>query len=343
MFSDQVLTVLYSDGFAIMLLIGQVFLTRRKREWETSGTRVYFGICRLFILFSATHALSHALRYHPFPGGTALAMLAKTATELGILLLLFFWFAFEDYLVYQSRDHILRHLKPAFIPILIMAGLFILNMFTGILFTFDEDLVYHPGTLYPVILAVEFLYGMNLCYLLVQYRKKKDSPHFFKLTPFIVPVLIGALMDLFTPFRAFFLGGAVGLTLLHFSFMNLMCYGDWETGFYNKEFIGYLLSYEKQGKYPIRSGILFETRTGIEAFADLLREELPDASDTVYIGEGKFLMLAGIADRSAIRYLLVTIHEAAEEKGLEFSAFDARRKGDESAESFVGRMLEGGR
>ena len=343
MFSDQVLTVLYSDGMAIMLLLGQVFLTRRKKEWENPGTRVYLGINRLFILFSATHALSHALRYHPFPGAEILAMLLKTATELGVLVLIFFWLVFEDYLTYRSKDHILRHLKPAFIPIIAMAGLLIVNMFTGILFTFDEDLVYHPATLYPVILILELLYTLNIFFLLRQYRKKKDTPHFFRLAPFMIPVLIGALLDLFTPFRALFLGGAVGLTLLHFSYMNLLCYGDWDTGFANKEFIGYLLSYEKRGKYPIRSAILFETHGDTGAFADLLREELPDSSDTVYVGNGKFLMLANTADRSAIRFLLVNVNEAAEEKKLEFTAFDSRRRTDETAEAFVNRMLEGGR
>ena len=345
MFRDSIQANLYTNGMAVMLLVGLLLLTKRLLKRTNTGEKLFFILTLLALIFAVSNFVDYALMYHPFPGGELVALLVKTVVELAVLLTLYQWMIFVDYLFYWSEDHLVRKYRAAFLPILAAMALLFVNLFTGIVFTVDEELVYHPKPLYYIMDVLKFLYFLYSIVILVRYRRNNtDSLHLLRLTPFFVPLLAGGLVSTLTSYSALALGIAIGLTNLHFSMMNLLIYEDERTGFLKPAFLDFLIEHARKQETGICTAIRLRTdKKDRDKFARILHDELPEGCITFYLGNGNFLALAKEQAKSSVELLLEWIGSAAEEEGIACSASYERNNGKNQEEvgAFIKRAAEG--
>ncbi len=336
---SDVIATLYSEGAAIAFMIGLLVLSVHLRERFRVESRMFFGLCLNVIIMSVFGALAAILRYREFAGVKILSKLSYTGSELALLFLLVQWFVFVNYIIYRSKDHLRRNAGKLLIPLGVMGLVFIVNIFTDILFGIDENNMIEHRLGSIIITIIEFLYVLSTVILLTRYRRTSKSPVFIRIRPFIIPFTIGAVVSTFTGYAAHSMGIAVGLVLLHFSMINGYCYIDEETGCYNKAYLKYLDSYTKKNNFEGGTMILFKTANNYKGLADIILEAKPVDSDVVAMGNGELLFLSDTQRKSSIHMFIELIKDEAKEKGIEVTTSFGVRKLDETSEDFFNRVV----
>ena len=148
--SEMLYTLLYTEiNLAAIILVGIIgFKTNglskmvAQRNFAMSiGAEVFFFLSdTLYVM--GVHDL--------FPCGTVMIMLTKTVYFFSTALMCYFWFIYFEYIQGSSFVEDRRRMQLASIPIYIMAGLLLVNVFTGILFYVDDAGVYRRGTFFIV-------------------------------------------------------------------------------------------------------------------------------------------------------------------------------------------------
>ncbi len=342
---NDVLATLYAQGTAIALILGLMFISVHLRKRKRIRDKLFYAMCINVLVMSVFLSFNVLLRYRTFTGARELILISSTISEFSLIFILFQWLIFVDYLIYESWDHVARHFKVMFVPVMCEGVLYFVNLFTtlvfrtGIIFNVNEDLIYRRCPLFWSVKVIESAYFIATIVMIVKYRKNSKTPVFIKLSPMIIPFAVGSAVSVFSDYSAHSLGLAVGLVLLHFSFMNGYCYVDERLGCYNKAYLEFINRYTKEKSLSGGTGIVFSSVDKEKEFADILLDDKPKNADVIYVGKGKFLMISETQRKSSIHMLLDLIEEAAEEKGVKYSADFAVRKLDESPDEFVGRLL----
>ncbi len=343
--SSDVLTTLYAQGTAMAFVIGLLFLSVFIRKRERAEAKIMSVLCIDCLIMCVFLSINVLMRYRTFPGAKEITLISMTISELTIVMFLYTWLHFVDYMIYGSSDHIVRHLKATAVPVFFEGALYLINLFTnlvfkfGIIFYVNEDLTYRRAAGFAVVKVIELLYLIATVVMIVRYRKTTKSPVFIKITPFVIPLVLGAAVSIFTDYSAHSLGIAVGLIMLHFSMMEGYCYIDNRYGCYNKAYLSYVRKFVKGKQISGGTGIVFSVTGRLKEFADILTEEKPLNADIVYIGEGMFLLISGTQRKSSIEMFIELVREAAEESGISFKSGYGVRNKDEATDVFLERLL----
>ncbi len=99
-----------------------------------------------------------------FPCGPAMIMLTKTVYFFSTTLMCYFWFIYFELMQESSFVEDRRRMQLASIPIYIMAGLLLVNVFTGILFYVDDAGIYRRGTFFIVQYILSYTYVFITCF-----------------------------------------------------------------------------------------------------------------------------------------------------------------------------------
>ena len=102
---------------------------------DYTGTRI-FGVMSLFIIVGAVFdIISAVMEYYVRGRELMLVMVSYNAVEICTLWFLFCLMLYSDFRLFESRAHLWRHYRPYLIPVGISTLIYIINIFTGILFT----------------------------------------------------------------------------------------------------------------------------------------------------------------------------------------------------------------
>ncbi len=342
---SDVVATLYAQGTAIALVLGLMIISVHLKQRKRIRDKLFVSLCINVLIMSVFLAINVLLRYRTFPGVRELALVCMTVSELSLVFMLLQWLIFVDYLIYKSWDHVARHFRVMFIPVMCEGVLHIVNLFTtlvfrfGLVFNVDEDIIYTRCPLFWSVKVIEVCYFITTIVMIVKYRKKSKTPVLIKISPFLIPLVIGSAVSVFTDYSAHSLGLAVGLVLLHFSFMSEYCYLNEEMGCYNKAYLEFMNRFIKEKSMEGGTGIVFEAPGNEKILADILLEEKPENTDLIYLEEGRFLLLTSTQRKSSVAMLIELIKEAAEEKKIEFRSHYGIRKTDEAPDAFISRVL----
>ena len=337
--SGDVTTTLLIEGVTLALVIGLLAHTPQLVKRERISTKIFFNMCVMSMIIAVTGAATYLLMHRHFAGARALSIAVVTVHEILMALFLFHWLVLVDYLMFRSRDHLLRRGKGMLVCLVLIVILMIVNIFTGWFITFDEDNTYVVKPLYLAIALMEILYLLTPAVILLWAKMNKKQPNFIKILPFLSAFLAGSVATLCTPYAVRGLGIAVGMVLIHFSLMNLRCYMNEEFNCYNRAYVDYLVSFADDNNLESGTQILFETEGDEAKLAQILNDEKPDNSALIRLAPGRYIVIVGAQMKSAGRLLIANVNEVCEEEGLEVDTDISTRKKDESAETFMNRFL----
>ena len=282
---------LYMNFFALMLVMALLFLSRRLISGRTSADKLFRYLCVASVINSVSGIIYSVSKGMQAGWSSVVMQLCVTVGRIAVLTLLFLWILYVDYRLNRSRDHLIRRYPVLLVPIGIIVIIFVINLFTGILFTIDEELTIHMTILYHILFGINIVFFLISSGVFFRYKKSVGSLAFFSIAPFLVPVAVGAAGEFVCFYASETAGFAIGLVFMYFSMLACWKFEDTDPAFYNSAYLQYVCDCLKNGSSPVRSAVEFKG-TNEEVLSSILKMALPKEHETVHLSENTFLYLS---------------------------------------------------
>ena len=266
--------------------------------------------------------------------------------EMMSLQIIIGWNLFVDYGIYGSYDHVIKKYKRIRIPCVVMSVLFILFYVI-----FDSYLKYGGAAVsimngFTYLCCVlQFILAANACLIVLSAKKMRKPPSFLRLDVFIVPVVLGYILNLLpvinkADYRSICMAIAVVLTWR--SVLNRYKYVDPYTGFFNRDFLDSMNEYMEKSGYPNGVGVYFNVPGNGDKLVPVLIGLKPQDAEIFSLGEDEYLLMAGAQKESVLKLLIKSIKLKAskEDSSMEISTSYAIREKEESVKAFADRLLK---
>ena len=334
-------TTIYANIVAIMLDVGMIALARKLKMKDEMEKKIFLSLVFLVIMASVGYLLCEYRDRGVLEVNNTGAILIETYLETMLSLFSFQWFLYVDYRIFHSIGHLKRDLKFFVAPFFVTMVLIVINIFTGILIWFDEDMVYHETPVYVVIDLIRLLYFIGSLAFLEYHKRNDKRMRFFSVKSFFIPLLFYVLLYYFTPYATVTLGLSIGLALIYVQIVNALCYQDMETGFFNRFYLKTLTEEIQNGEYELNSALVYVLPEGdTEYMANLISAQLPQECDTIRYSKDAIITLADVKDRAPLHMLSEDIEMSFEEEKIPISVSYSLRKKKESGVEFLNRFLE---
>ena len=259
------------------------------------------------------NALSYAFHYQSFGWAEPARMIIPTIAELSILYVCFIWMLYVDYKLYESRDRIRRTYRYFQIPVFVFTGLCVINLFTGFMFTVDENMLFVQRTGYYFLLIVQYFYGLYPVFLLIRHALTHKKQTFFHIWPTVAPGLISAIFTQVTPYSARCLGLTIAVVFLYFSYVERWRFNDLESGFFNRHYMDYLMELSEERLPDYRSALIIYAENADNALFSILRSGIPYGGELIRMSDDLFLLFSETGKTSSVKLLSAMFREEAED------------------------------
>jgi len=337
---------LFFNVMACILTAGLLILSRQLRSREI-GVRLFVCLCICNIVESVISILVYASLELPDSIYVESFLLFYTLEEIISLCHVFVWLMYVDYLLYRSADHLKRRWVAFAIPVAILILLVILR---GILFfvpsisdLFFEFINTAAG---EVVTVLEIVYMVVSVVFIYRYRKNTGRLVLFRISPFIIPIIIGLLISTFTDYSVRALGYSIGLINLYFSMIDIWKYEDSEHKCYNRAYMEKIREYAGDKKKDYGGALVFEVGGDIVPLMGIIDKELPKEVEVLKFGNDRLVAFLEGVNHNLLDSVSFMIEDDVGEYEDENAGepIDMRinrviRKKDESALAFVDRVV----
>ena len=325
----NIVSIATSDYIGFVLLVAMLISSRIRRSDET---HVEFRIFTVITMVSmAACFVDFFAFYADGKSGTFWKIINLLSNTFCFIANPFFascWCLYEELKLYRSKKRVRKIYTYAFIPAAIMVVLALINLFVPIVFSIDENNIYHRLPLSYFYYVVDMGYIFFSIYILRKYEERYGKVRFFPLYLMIGPVVLGvALQTLFYGISLMWVSVAVGLTAIYMSLQNEFSYLDKLTGLYNRAYLDYYLETISKDSDARLGGVMIDVdyfktindtlghHTGDEALVDVARIVTfakPDkAVATRFAGDEFILLVKGASDKQ-MQSIVKNIHDEVE-------------------------------
>ncbi|MCR5098848.1 MAG: hypothetical protein K6B14_07870 [Lachnospiraceae bacterium] len=339
--SDVGYVTIYANGVAIMLLLGILVLSSKLRLNDENEKRIFSSLLVIALGMAVFYIIISLRDEGIIPCSHMGAMLIESAEEFLLIALMVQWVIYMDYRMYHSPGHLKRNLNRIIVPVALICLCFIINIFTGFMFYFDENLVYTETALYYVVDIIRLLFFIIPIVMLARRKKVDENIRFFTIRPFFVSILFYVGIYYITPYSVAALGISIGFALIYVDVVNAYRYQDTQTGFFNRNYLLYLKDLIRDDEYELNSAMLFTVPgDDIENTSKLIHAQLPDDCEPIRYAGDKILTLAHVKDRSPLHMVSEDVEMSLTEAGIPVAvAYDLRKK-KETGSDFLERFLK---
>ena len=332
---------IYANVVAIMLILGILVLARQLNIRDPLEKKIFLSLLVINLCMSVGYIIGvlrdlRVIHCTPFS-----ALIIETVLEIIINLFIFQWLIYVDYRIYHSVGHIRRNAIVILIPVAVIVCLDIVNLFTGVMLRFDENLVLTEMPLYLLTDLVRTGYGIWSLILLAYCKKHDDRMKFFSVLPFLVPMVFYGGLYYFTDFATTSLGMAFGLTLIYVQMINEQCYQDGETGFFNRLYLEHMKKAISDEEYDLKSVISFKVSWDeMKKPAMIIEKQLPQDCYPIRYSKDTVLTLARADKRGPLNLLAEDVEMALGEAGIPVEVDMSLKKKNETGLEFLDRFIK---
>ena len=337
----------YVAAAALLQMLLLLILSERLRQGKSYSMRIFFRLGLLVTVLCVTGFVYNAMYRQPAPWCHTAALIGKTLRECTVPVIVVLWLRYVYCKLYGEADRFSNRRRLVFLPLAVILVLLIVNLFTGIVFTYTPENKMAARPLLYIIFAVEFIYFASSAALVRYYDRKMMKVRFLRVSPMIVSVVLGSSTQFFAPYDIGVLGYVMGITLLYFSMISEIHFADEESGLYNKGYLAYLFDMAVSGKSDVRSALILNVDGNLPACFELLRGALHQNGDVVRLEEKKLMMFSKSDSRSVMQYLSSMVEEETDKFNAEHPDEPIRmtvrcrmRMGNEDAFSFLRAVVE---
>ena len=236
-------SIYISNGVGVLILLMLLYVSRTRIQRDNLEDRIYSAMVFGVMLGCVFEAFSYAIDGKVFAGSIVLNYIANTYLYCANLLLPFGVLIYVDLGLYDDPKRIWKRYKPQIIIGAIMIGANIVNFFIPITYYITDQNVYERRP-FSYAYYVVILYYLITAFLLTRkYERENGARAFFKITLFLIPVLLGAgLQFAFYGLSLAWLAAAIGLAGLFMMQQNELAYIDALVDTYNRQYLNHVIS-----------------------------------------------------------------------------------------------------
>ncbi|MGI6250629.1 MAG: GGDEF domain-containing protein [Anaerolineaceae bacterium] len=305
-----------ANGTALLLLSVILLSSKRPRRYGLLDEKMYHAMVILNIVQCVTETVTFLVdgkigyEYH------ILSIVLNVILFINNIIFAFFWTVYVDYKLFADIKRIKRIYPFVAIPaVLIIIGSLI-NLMTPVFFVVDKYNIYQRTDLFIVPYVVTYFYLAYGVILIYSYRKKVHKYLFLPAILFIIPIMIGSLLQFFFyGYSLVWLGVSVGMISLFVNVQNESSYVDILSGLFNRQYLNnMLLTY---GKKRDTAGIMLD----IDGFKSINDEFGHVVGDDAISKAGRILRTAvgnkGISCRYGGDEFIVLMHVNSQKEILD--------------------------
>ena len=258
--------IVVSDGFCsalLTILMISRYMTRRNRRVDD---HIFAAISLLAIFGGIIEIISFAVDGQPGIISHAVNVLSNTYLYAANLAIATLWVLYVDVRLYRSKEQIWVKYKYLIIASGVMAALLVINIFAGFFFRVDQENIYHRmpvSYVFYVYLAIAIFVSV---FTLKKYREEYGDVQFFPIWMFLVPVIIGCVVQVaYYGIALIWAGLALGITAIYINIQSQQAFVDTLTGLYNRQFIEHEMYVMKTDYKAMYYGIMLD----IDYFKDI--------------------------------------------------------------------------
>ena len=231
----------YVNAASLLVMVLLLVLSERLRVRRSRSQECFYWLAVCVTVTCVLLFCCNAMYMQPARWCHAVAIITRTARECLVLVIVVLWLDFVDSKLYgeRNKDYLAQH-SLVFLPLALAMVMLIVNLFTGILFTYSaqNEMVRKPPLL--AIWVLEFLYFCSSAAIVQHYDRKTTKIRFLRVTPMIISMMLASGTQFFLPYDIGILGYVIGITLLYFSMISEIRYVDEESRLYNRGYLTYL-------------------------------------------------------------------------------------------------------
>ena len=345
--AEEALAAFYINGVAAVLMIGLLYMFRSfKVNEDELSNRLFVLLCTAIIADAILVQIYQLVYNKPTGAPPALRAVLPALDDIAALVVIVLWIIYADYKIFGSKDRLTEKRLVMITPGIIIALLFVINIFVGFMYTVDDMMVTHYTPVYAIVTLVTYAYAFAPVLAELRYRKRYGKMHFFSVAAFLLPMIVFSAFTMATDYTVTTFGFAVGMVFLFFSYSAKWRYDDCESGLYNRFYIHHIIGLAEHGKREYRSALTFRSDFAGAEFFDILKTELPKDGELVRMDENTVLFLTESRKTSTLTLFASLVQEAAdeydekhpEERALDIIVSMKKRKKSENAAEFVKRV-----
>ncbi len=301
----------YVNAVSFLVIILLLLLSEHLQKRRNRSLRYLFWLAMCVAACCVLNFICNAMYRQPSPWCHTVAVITRTAREALALFLVALWLIFVDSKLYGERNRVFPvRYRWLFLPLVVALVLLIVNLFTGIAFTYSTENRIEEKPLLIAIWLTELLYFFSAAVIVRRYDAKAMKRRLLHVSPLMISVLLVACTRFFLPYDLGILGYVTGVSLLYFSMISEIRFVDEESELYNKGYLAYLYDMAVVGKNDAHSALILEMDGNLPAVFKILHNVLHKSGDVIRIEENKFLMFSNSQDYSTMQYLSSRVDEA---------------------------------
>lgn len=301
-----------------------------------------------------------------FAGLREVSLVLNSLLYINNILFSFAWTVYADFKLFGDNQRIKKYYGFVGIPALLVTIGSIVNLFTPVFYRISEGNVYSRTELFiiPYIFTYLYLaYGVGIIY---KYRKKVRKYLFLPAIIFMIPILLGSLLQFFFyGFSLVWIGVAIAIVSLYINVQNEVSYVDPLSGLFTRQYMNHYLDQEIK-KQPNSGKMLAGIMMDIDNFKSINDNFGHLVGDDAILAAGQIMHKAASEGDFAVRFagdefviicladsyayidrIISSITDITEEYNetekkpykLSFSmGYSVYGGSDDSADAFLGRM-----
>ena len=247
-----------ANAVGVFILLILLYVSNAKILRNRTEDKVYTIMVVGVMIGCGMEALSYAVDGQTFPGARAVNYFTNTYLYTFNLLLAFCVVVYVDLGLYGDKTRIWKKYKVQIAVGVIMLCATILNLFTPIAYTVNEQNIYERKPFSYIYYIVIMFYLITAFVVNHQYEKRNGARSFFRIPVFILPIIAGiGLQYLFYGLSLAWLSCAIGLTGLFMMQQNELAYVDSLVNTYNRQYMNHIISSWTSRDYSF-AGIMFD-------------------------------------------------------------------------------------
>ena len=250
-----------ANGAAIVLLLTILLSSNKSLRHSLFDEKIYYTMIYINILQCLIESVVLFMDGKTLYGYRTLSIVLNVILFANNIVFAYSWVIFADYKVFEDMNRIKRIYPFVAIPALLIIIGCLANLVTPVFFVVDEHNVYQRTDLFIIPYAVTYFYLSYGVILIYSCRKKVHKYLFLPAILFMIPIMIGSLLQFFFyGYSLVWLGVSIGMVSLFINVQNEASYVDVLSSLYNRQYLNnVLLTYsEKRDKDSTLVGIMLD-------------------------------------------------------------------------------------
>ena len=310
--------ILIANGTAIMLLVVILLSYKRPLRHVMLDEKIFYSMIILNILQCLIETVVFLMDGKMVHGYHTLLVVLNVILFIINIVFAYSWTIYSDYKLFTDINRIKRIYPFVAIPAILTIIGCLINLTTPVFFTVDENNIYQRTDLFIIPYAVTYSYLAIGVILIYSYRKKVHKYLFLPVILFMIPIMIGSLLQFFFyGYSLVWLGVSIGLIYLYINVQNEASYVDVLSGLYNRQYLGNLLLMysKKKDTVGVPAGIMLDIDNfksinntfghivgddAISTVGKLLHTAVGDKGVICRCGGDEFIILMNISSQNEI-------------------------------------------